>query len=89
MIRAEVTGRLNEALGAIRTVKAFRSEKHEDRVFAKGVHGLLRYIARTITALSGTLALGSLVIGISSVILIWWGGSAVLSGSMTLGHASF
>ena len=84
-VQAEVTGRLNEALGAIRTVKAFRSEKHEDWVFAKGVHSLFRFIARTITALSGTLALGTLVVGLASVILIWWGGNAVLAGTMTLG----
>ncbi len=84
-LQAEVTGRLNEALGAIRTVKAFRSEKHEDRVFAKGVHSLFRFIARTITALSGTLALGTLVVGLAGVILIWWGGNAVLAGAMTLG----
>ncbi|HSR68429.1 MAG TPA: ABC transporter ATP-binding protein [Acidobacteriota bacterium] len=84
-IQADVTGRLGETLGAIRTVKAFRSEKHEDRVFAQGVHRLFRNIASTITALSGTLAISNVILGAAGVTIMWWGGRAVLAGQMSLG----
>ncbi len=84
-LNAEVTGRLGESLGAIRTVKAFRSEKHEERVFARGVHRLLRNVAGTITGLSAVTSVSNLLFGIAGVILIWWGGRAVLAGTMTFG----
>src|SRR6266478_7970909 len=37
-INAEVTGRLTEALGGIRIVKAYAAEKREELVFARGAH---------------------------------------------------
>jgi ABC-type multidrug transport system fused ATPase/permease subunit len=37
-ITAEVTGRLNETLGGIRVVKAYGTEKREQRVFTSGAH---------------------------------------------------
>ncbi|HSR53145.1 MAG TPA: ABC transporter ATP-binding protein [Acidobacteriota bacterium] len=84
-IQADVTGRLGETLGAIRTVKAFRSEKHEDRIFAHGVHRLFRNVASTITALSGTMAISNVILGAAGVTIMWWGGRAVLAGQMSLG----
>ena len=43
-INAEVTGRLTQALGGIRVVKAYTAEKREQIVFAQGVHKLLRNV---------------------------------------------
>jgi ABC-type multidrug transport system fused ATPase/permease subunit len=84
-INAQVTGRLAESLGGIRVVKAYTTEKREDIVFAKGVHKLFRNVAKTITAVSGTTALGTTVIGVVGVIIMVGGARAITGGTMTLG----
>src|SRR5881394_1482093 len=85
-LNAEVTGRLAETLGGIRIVKAYRSERGERLVFARGAHGLFRNVATTMTGISGVGAFAQLVIGAISVIMIVVGGRAVLAQQMTLGQ---
>ena len=85
-LNAEVTGRLAETLGGIRIVKAYRSERGERLVFARGAHKLFRNVATTMTGVSSVGAFAQLVIGAISVVMILIGGRAVLSGSMTLGQ---
>jgi ATP-binding cassette, subfamily B, putative efflux pump len=84
-INAEVTGRLAETLGGIRIVKAYVAERREQLVFARGAHRLLRNVAQSITAVSGTGALSGVLIGLIGVIMMLIGGRAVLAGSMTVG----
>jgi len=85
-LNAEVTGRLAETLGGIRIVKAYRSERGERLVFARGAHGLFRNVATTMTGISAVGAFAQLVIGAISVIMIVVGGRAVLTQQMTLGQ---
>jgi subfamily B ATP-binding cassette protein MsbA len=84
-INAQVTGRLGEALGGVRIIKAYTSERREDLVFARGVHRLYRNVAKTITAISAVSAGTSVIMGAIGVVMILIGGRAVLSGAMTLG----
>jgi len=84
-INAEVTGRLTEALGGIRVVKSYTAEKREEIVFARGAHKLFRNIARSMTGVSATTAGSTLVVGIVGVLMIGFGGRAILAGQMTLG----
>ncbi len=84
-INAEVTGRLSQSLGGIRVVKAYTAEKREEIVFSKGVHRLLRNVAQSMTGVSATTAMGTVVIGVTGVIMITIGGRAIVEGSMTLG----
>jgi ABC-type multidrug transport system fused ATPase/permease subunit len=84
-INAEVTGRLAQALGGIRVVKAYTAEKREQIVFSKGVHKLFRNIASSMTGVSATTALSTVIVGIIGVIMVLVGGQAILDGSMTLG----
>ncbi|HSM16064.1 MAG TPA: ABC transporter ATP-binding protein [Gemmatimonadales bacterium] len=84
-INAEVTGRLAESLGGIRLVKTYTAERREEWVFARGVHRLLRNIARSITAVSAVSSFATIIIGAVGVLLLLVGGRAVLSGSMSLG----
>ena len=86
MINAEVTGRLNETLGGIRVVKAYTAERRERYVFAVGAHKLFRNVAKSITAVSGTGAFASVVVGAIGVLMLWWGGNSVLAGTMTVGE---
>jgi ABC-type multidrug transport system fused ATPase/permease subunit len=84
-INAEVTGRLSQSLGGIRVVKAYTAEKREEIVFSKGVHRLLRNVAQSMTGVSATTAMGTVVIGVTGVIMITLGGRAIVAGTMTLG----
>jgi len=84
-LNADVTGRLGETLGGIRIVKAYRSERSERLVFARGAHGLFRNVATTMTGISGLGAFAQLVIGAIGVLMVLVGGRAILAGSMTLG----
>src|SRR5216117_2608531 len=73
-LNADVTGRLAETLGGIRIVKAYRSERGERLVFARGAHKLFRNVATTMTGVSGVGAFAQLVIGAISVVMILVGG---------------
>jgi len=84
-INAAVTGRLTETLGGIRVVKAYGTEKREQRVFTQGAHRLFRNVARSITGVSAVTAFSTVVIGVVGVLMILVGGRAILDGTMTLG----
>ncbi|HET7232248.1 MAG TPA: ABC transporter ATP-binding protein [Longimicrobium sp.] len=84
-ITAEVTGRLNETLGGIRVVKAYGTEKREQRVFTRGAHKLFRNVARTITGVSAVTSIATAVTGIVAMVMILVGGRAILAGTMTQG----
>ena len=84
-IYSELTGRLAESIGGIRTVKAYTAEKREELVFARGAHKLLRNVAKSMTAVSGTMAASTVIVGVVGVLMILLGGGSVLRGEMTLG----
>lgn len=80
-IQAEVTGRLNEGLGGIRIVKAYTAEKREELSFARGAHRLFRNVAKSLTGVSATSAFSSLIIGTVAIIMIYFGGNAVIANT--------
>ncbi len=84
-IQAAVTGRLTETLGGIRVVKAYGTEKREQRVFTQGVHKLFRNIASSITGVSAVGSFATVVIGVVGTVMIVMGGRAILDGTMTTG----
>ncbi len=85
VIQSEVTGRLGETLSGIRIIKAYGVEEREDTVFGAGVDRLFRNIASTITGVSAITSFGGLIIGIVGMLMIIFGGRAIIDGSMTLG----
>ena len=84
-INAEITGRLGEGLSGIRVVKAYRAERSERLVFAKGAHRLLRNVAKSITGISALQAFTAIIMGAIGVMMITVGGNAMIAGTMTLG----
>jgi subfamily B ATP-binding cassette protein MsbA len=84
-ITAEVTGRLNQALGGVRVVKTYTAERREDLVFTKGAHRLFRNIAKSMTGVSAVGSFSSVIVGIIGVITFVVGGRAILQNEMTLG----
>ena len=84
-INAEVTGRLGEALGGIRTVKVYTAEQREERTFAEGIERLFRNVAATITGTSAVGAATTVIVGAIGVLMIIVGGRSIAGGTMTLG----
>ncbi|MFO7691882.1 MAG: ABC transporter ATP-binding protein [Vicinamibacterales bacterium] len=84
-IQAQVTGRLAQALGGVRVVKAYVAEDREQAVFASGVYRLFENVRKTITGISATTAGATVVVGVVGVVMILVGGQSILSGEMTLG----
>ncbi|MDB4909929.1 MAG: putative multidrug export ATP-binding/permease protein [Gemmatimonadetes bacterium] len=84
-ITAEVTGRLSQAMGGVRIVKTYVAERREQKTFAMGIHKLFRNIASTLTGISAVTAFSTMIIGVVGVIMIVFGGRAILAGTMTLG----
>ncbi|CAN5568292.1 ABC transporter transmembrane domain-containing protein [soil metagenome] len=84
-ITAEVTGRLTETIGGIRIIKVYTAEERERVVFAGGVNRLFLNVAKTITGTSATGAMGTAVVGAIGVLLMIFGGRAVVAGRMTVG----
>ena len=84
-INAEVTGRLTEALAGIRVVKGFHAEPHEERVFGAGVERIFANVRRSLTATSLVTSGGTVIMGLSAVLIMGVGGSLILRGAMTVG----
>lgn len=84
-LNAEVTGRLTETLGGIRVIKAYRMEAREQHVFSEGVGRLFANIKRSITGTSAITTFATVIIGAVGVLMIFFGGRAILGNTMTLG----
>jgi subfamily B ATP-binding cassette protein MsbA len=84
-IGAEVSGRLTESLGAVRTVKGYHAQERERGVFAEGVKRLLDNVLATLTAQSVMQLSSSLLLGLVGAIIMYVGSSHILAGTLTLG----
>jgi ABC-type multidrug transport system fused ATPase/permease subunit len=85
-ITADVTGRLTETLGGVRLIKIYGAEPREQAVFSDGVLRLYNNIAQTITGTSLVSSLTAVIVGCVSVMIMVFGGRAVLAGAMTTGE---
>jgi subfamily B ATP-binding cassette protein MsbA len=84
-INAEVTGRLTESLGGVRVVKGYHAEEREAKVFAGGVQHLLDNVLKTLTAMSVMGLSSSVIIGVVSASVMYFGAQQIFAGTMTLG----
>ncbi|MCH7905867.1 MAG: ABC transporter ATP-binding protein [Chloroflexi bacterium] len=77
---------LQENLGGVRVVRSFSGQDHEERKFANSserVKGLMDRAAE-IRASEGSLMTFSLLVAYA--VLIWFGGTKVIDGDMTIGE---
>ena len=84
-IRAEVTGRLTEALGGIRIIKGFHALEKESEIFHTGVMRIFDNVKTTLTTSSAVTSLGALFVGSASVLIMGYGGRLIVQGQLTLG----
>ena len=85
-IRAEITGRLTEALGGIRIIKGFHAGEKEGEVFRAGVMRMFDNVKTTLTRSSMVASGGVFFMGMAGLLVMWIGGSRVISGDITVGE---
>ncbi|MCH2459787.1 MAG: ABC transporter ATP-binding protein/permease [Gemmatimonadetes bacterium] len=85
-IRAEVTGRLTEALGGIRVIKGFHALEKEGEIFYAGVMRIFDNVKTTLTTSSLVTSLGTFFMGLASVLILGYGGYLILQGGLTIGQ---
>ena len=85
-LNAEVTGRLTESIGGVRLVKTYVAESREEKVFGQGADRLFKNIASTITGTSAMGAISTIIVGLIGVMVLLFGGRAILAGDMSTGE---
>ncbi len=85
-INAAITGRLTESIGGIRVVKAYTAEARERKIFSDGVDEFFAKVKIGMTGVSSVTAGGKFVIGVASILVLVFGGRAVLAGEMSIGN---
>jgi subfamily B ATP-binding cassette protein MsbA len=85
VIYGEVSGRLTESLGGVRVVKGYRAEEREHGVFAGGVQRLLANIVKTLDWVSVLSLCSTVMIGIATGAVMYFGAREILAGHLTVG----
>ncbi len=85
-IQEAVTGRLTETLGGIRVVKGFNAEQREIETFRTGVMSLFNNIKSSLVNTSFVTSLGAFIAGVATIIIMYVGGSDVITGKMEVGE---
>ena len=85
VIYGEVSGRLTESLGGVRVVKGYRAEGREHDVFAGGVQRLLANIVRTLDWVSVLSLVSTVLVGLATGAVMYFGAREILAGRLTLG----
>jgi ABC-type multidrug transport system fused ATPase/permease subunit len=84
-IRADVTGRLTEALGGIRVIKGFHALEKEAEIFEAGVLRIYENVRKTLTTTAAVGSFGTFFMGLAGVLIMGYGGHLVLTGQLKLG----
>jgi subfamily B ATP-binding cassette protein MsbA len=84
-IRAEVTGRLTEALGGIRIIKGFHALEKESEIFHAGVMRIFNNVKTTLTTSSLVSSFGTFFMGMASVMVLGYGSVLITRGELSAG----
>ena len=79
---------IQESLTNIRVVKSFVREEHEDKKFARANTDLKDAAMRAIGVVIFMMPMMMLLMNLTSVAVIWFGGRRVIAGSMPVGDFS-
>lgn len=84
-VLAEANSAASEALGNIRTVRAFSTENVETQLYGSKTLGAMNKGVRDAFAYSGALAVNNLLDLGASVLILWYGGVLVMQGHLSIG----
>jgi ATP-binding cassette subfamily B protein/subfamily B ATP-binding cassette protein MsbA len=85
MQRQDVDAHATEAFGGMRVVRGFARTRSESNRYSRGNHFMLRQEVHVWWWARGVQLVWSLAIPLASAVLLWYGGTQVIDGSITTG----
>jgi ATP-binding cassette subfamily B protein len=82
----ELSARLQENVTGVQVVRAFTRENFEIKRFDEANRALYKRQIRVTQEMARVNPTSTLLVGLSTLIIIWFGGNMVLNGSLTLGE---
>jgi ABC-type bacteriocin transporter len=83
---ADVEAQMVETIGSIYTIKAFRAEPRIQLATEARFHEMLEAAFKSQQLAVHATTLSSLMVGLSTLGLLWFGGHEVLAGALTIGQ---
>lgn len=82
----DLSSRLQENVTGVQVVRAFTREKHEVERFAEANRLVYQNQLRVVQEMARVMPTSNLLIGLSTLLIIWFGGNMVLNDQLTLGQ---
>jgi ATP-binding cassette subfamily B protein len=82
----ELSARLQENITGVQVVRAFAREKYEIQRFDAANRELYKNQVRVVQEMARVMPTSNLLIGLSTLLILWFGGNMVLNGQLTLGE---
>ena len=82
----DLSSRLQENVTGVQVVRAFTREKHEVERFAEANRVVYKNQLRVVQEMANVMPTSNLLIGLSTLLIIWFGGNMVLNDQLTLGQ---
>jgi ATP-binding cassette subfamily B protein len=82
----ELSARLQENVTGVQVVRAFAREKYEIDRFASANRALYKHQVRVVQEMARVMPTSSLLVGFSTLLILWFGGNMVLQGQLTIGE---
>lgn len=82
----ELSARLQENVTGVQVVRAFAREKHEIERFDSANRVLYKKQVRVVQEMARVMPTSNLLVGLSTLLILWFGGNMVLNGQLTVGE---
>lgn len=82
----ELSARLQENVTGAQVVRAFAREKYEISRFDSANRQLFKHQVRVVREMARVMPTSNLLIGLSTLLIIWFGGNMVLNNELTIGE---
>ncbi len=82
----DLSSRLQENVTGVQVVRAFTREKHEIQRFDIANRALFNQQLRVTREMSRVMPTSSLLVGLCTLLILWFGGNMVLNGELTVGE---
>lgn len=82
----DLSARLQENITGVQVVRAFAREQHEIKRFEQSNRLLYKYQVRVVKEMARVMPTSTLLIGISTLLILWFGGNMVLRGELSIGE---
>jgi ATP-binding cassette subfamily B protein len=82
----ELSSRLQENVTGVQVVRAFTRENYEIKRFGDANRILYKRQVRVVQEMARVMPTSNLLIGLSTLLILWFGGNMVMNGQLTIGE---